>query len=87
MEEVIKMVDVNGDGKIDIKDIFEIIVVNMKKLKKNKELSGLQKKLTILNDIEIIFGSEVVNKYKEMIFEFINFYYSKFMKKCIKICC
>ena len=87
MEEALEILDTNQNGKIDVKEIFDFIVEKMKAVNKIKNMSGKQKKYRVMSDIEILFGSDVLESFKEMIGEFIDFYYRKFMKKCVKICC
>lgn len=84
MEEAFKILDHNKDGIINLDDIFDFIASKMKLVKKDKKLSGLQKKLLVLNEIENVYGTMVLNEFKEMISEFIEFYYRQFMKKCFK---
>ena len=87
MEKALKILDTNQNGKIDVKEIFDYIVEKMKAVNKIKNMSGKQKKYRVMSDIEIIFGSDVLESFKEIIMEFIDFYYRKFMKKCVKLCC
>jgi len=87
MEEALEILDTNQNGKIDVKEIFDFIVEKMKAVNKIKNMSGKQKKYRVMSDIEILFGSDVLESFKEMIGEFIDFYYRKFMKKCVKFCC
>jgi Ca2+-binding EF-hand superfamily protein len=87
MEKALEILDTNQNGKIDVKEIFDYIVEKMKAVNKIKNMSGKQKKYRVMSDIEILFGSDILESFKEMIGEFIDFYYRKFMKKCSKICC
>jgi Ca2+-binding EF-hand superfamily protein len=87
MEKALEILDTNQNGKIDVKEIFDYIVEKMKAVNKIKNMSGKQKKYRVMSDIEILFGSDILESFKEMIGEFIDFYYRKFMKKCSKIYC
>ena len=87
MEEVLNILDHDQNGKIDIEDLFNFVVVKMKLVKKDKKLTGDEKKYLVLNEIERIFGTEVIDKYKPVIEEFIRYHFNKYMKKCSKLIC
>lgn len=83
MEEVLNILDYNKDGKVDIEDLYDFIIKKMKIVKK-KNLSGREKRELVLDEIEKIFGTEVMDTYKPILVEFINFYFRKVMRKCFK---
>ena len=82
-----KVFDFDGNGKVDIEDMFHIIVIKMKLVKKDKKLTGDEKRQLVVQEIERIFGSEVISKYGLVIEEFIRYHFNKYMKKCFKFCC
>ena len=83
MEEVLNILDYNKDGTIDLQDVYDFIIDKMKLVKK-KNLSGREKRELVLTEIEKIFGTEVMDKYRPILVEFINFYFRKVMRKCFK---
>lgn len=84
MDQALKILDYNKNGTIDLQDVYDFIIDKMKLVKKTKNMSGKQKKYMVMSEIEKVYGSIVLNEFKEMISEFIDFYYRRFMKKCFK---
>lgn len=86
MEEAFGLMDYNKDGKIDFDDILDVTLDLMKKKRKDK-LTGPQKKQLVFQELEIMFESEILEKFKPILNQFVDFCYKKFIKKCSKICC
>jgi len=86
MEEAFGLMDYNKDGRIDFDDILDVILDLMKKKRKEK-LTGPQKKQLVFQELEIMFGSEILANFKPILNQFVDFCYKKFIKKCSKICC
>jgi len=86
MLNVIKLhLDYNKDNKIDTDDIFDLVFDLMKQQKKNKLLSGSDKKLNVLNILKVSIGSETFERYYPMIDKSIDFIHKKLLKsKCGK---
>ena len=84
MEEVLKILDYNHDGKIDIDDIFDYIINKMKIVKKKKNMTGDEKRNLVLEEIKRVYGQEILEKFKPILIEFVNFYFRRYMKKCFK---
>lgn len=84
MDQALKILDYNKDNVINLEDLYDFIIDKMKLVKKTKNMSGKQKKYMVMSEIEKVYGSIVLNEFKEMISEFIDFYYRRFMKKCFK---
>jgi len=85
MDNVIEILDYNKDGKIDSQDIFDLVFDLMKEQKKNKILSGNDKKLNVLNAIKFAIGSESYERYYPMVEKSIEFIYKHLIKnKCCK---
>jgi hypothetical protein len=84
------ILDINNDGTIDIDDIYEIIIRLMKTEKKNKLISGYDKKINVLNQIRAVYGSVVYSRYEPFINKTIDFLHTYIIKnKCYKkiLCC
>jgi len=88
---VIKLhLDYNKDGKINYEDIFDLVFDLMKEQKKNKLLSGADKKLNVLNLLKVAIGQEIFERYYPIIEKSIDFIYKHLIKsKCGKkiFCC
>jgi hypothetical protein len=79
--------DYNQDGKIDIQDIFDLVYSLMKEQKKNKLLSGNDKKFNVLNNIRFVLGSDAYKRYEPLLNQSIDFIYNKLIKSKIFKCC
>jgi hypothetical protein len=88
---VIKLhLDYNKDNKINYEDIFDLVFDLMKEQKKNKLLSGADKKLNVLNLLKVAIGHEVFERYYPIIEKSIDFIHKHLIKsKCGKkiFCC
>lgn len=85
MDQALAILDYNKDNVINLEDVYDFIIQKMKLVKKtSKNMSGKQKKYIVMSEIEKVYGSIVLNEFKEMISEFIDFYYRRFMNKCFK---
>ena len=82
-----KVFDFDCNGKVDIEDLFHFIVIKMKLVKKDKKLTGDEKRHLVIQEIERIFGSSIIETFKPVIEEFIRYHFNKYMKKCSKFCC
>ena len=91
MNNVKLHLDYNKDGKIDTEDIFDLVFDLMKEQKKNKLLSGNDKKLNVLNAIKFTIGNDSYERYYPMVEKSIEFIYKHLIKNrvCKKIfkCC
>jgi hypothetical protein len=90
MKEIQLVFDINKDGMIDYDDIYEFIIRIMNEQKKNKLLSGDDKKLNTLNQIRAVIGGENYDRYEPFLKKTIDFIYKNFIKnKCYKkiFCC
>jgi len=79
-----KVFDFDGNGKVDVEDLFHFIVIKMKLVKKDKKLTGDEKRQLVIQEIERIFGSSVIETFKPIIEEFIRYHFNKYMRKCFK---
>lgn len=86
MNLIMKTLDRNKNGKLDKDDLITLIYDLMKFEKKNKILSGADKKLNVTNSIKAIIGEDDYERFEPMIDISIDFIYKKLIKSKFKCC-